>query len=807
MLDGYDSSLELLDRRLGVGDVLDRVNGIDDGLGLEQAKKIIKEKGWDSFIEASLVSGADNAFRGLTKCIRILSTPADLKDEDIEKLLSRANNDLEWTELKAYLEFRQQAEELNNHPIEVCWNIVQQAEAVFYDVEKVKEIARDILENNQGVYGYFINELRRYYDEQFINGLEKFSITKLLESVEPVFLYNLVMNAYPENRREDKRGVFEKYGNKQEMVRSIILPDEAMRELAQKVVRENRRAFQYAFHWAEQQRRDKYGIVKKNDGYNFVAYVRELVKKEIGADIKESWGYAVNSLEIALSEKVVGLYNPWGEMLATCEIERGREEVVDSPEAQDIFSMKNILVDDEYSPSRKALAILLIFWDRFPKEITERAQEVFQKRGVDIIDYVRTASPSFEVTLGYVGNLYRFIDKDLISEVENFVKKQEDKINQMLQKPKVLSAGGLKKIVGEKYFPDQKDEEMVKAVMSQLSFEAVRYLEENLGVSFKDFSLRETFSLLLYLQTKKNGVGYENLCSLVSGADSTTDKRNRIRAFLSLSYGGLEFGDRVIAINEKFRDNPEVAKQIFAKYSEFVVTIKEVEDYLKEQFDKDDSGLVQEIGSNLLSRGQAIFVLFADEEMTPKRAMKRLEEVDAGVSLFLSSFKLLKTRGENISLEDLKDSRFEVISGPELAKNEDVVLTMERIYLENYKEYPKEFKAELLNSLRNNLNNPHSTFYVLYHREKAVAFSSSVLKTDSNVVHFANLNIDPQYHRARLGQAMMEASVDRVPVKYSISMDVLPDSITERNLTGEKGFEVVGEYELEGVKVHKLFKS
>ncbi|NCU31362.1 MAG: GNAT family N-acetyltransferase [Candidatus Moranbacteria bacterium] len=130
---------------------------------------------------------------------------------------------------------------------------------------------------------------------------------------------------------------------------------------------------------------------------------------------------------------------------------------------------------------------------------------------------------------------------------------------------------------------------------------------------------------------------------------------------------------------------------------------------------------------------------------------------------------------------------------------------MKEIYLENYHNFPEEFRQKIIESLDKKLANPQAKFYTLYHNGEIVAFNSFTPQEDGTV-HFANFNVDPRYNYAKLGEAMMEVSLDKEAQENSIVAEAVEGLPISETYINKKGFQKTGEIELAGVKLINIKK-
>jgi len=326
------------------------------------------------------------------------------------------------------------------------------------------------------------------------------------------------------------------------------------------------------------------------------------------------------------------------------------------------------------------------------------------------------------------------------------------------------------------------------------------YINEDLGVELQTLSLREQINFLNFI-AEENNETFDRLRGILK--KDSIEVKSFLKSFLSTS-GDKKFGEKILSIGENYEQ--EISAQIFQKYGELVDAADGVEKYLSEQFGDADPAITKQVVENLLMRGKALLSAFADsDDITPQRALDKLENIVAEVELFKESFKTVRKSGDEISLTELGVVQFHILTGPELASKKDVVARMQKIYMENYaaEKFSDAFRNVLRKSLEKNLANPQTRFYVLYHKGKIVAFNSFTPQ-DDGTVHFANFNVDKKYTDAQLGNAMMEASLAKEIAQATIVAEAVPDAPITDTYIRKYGFKNVGEVDIGGVRLFSL---
>jgi len=234
------------------------------------------------------------------------------------------------------------------------------------------------------------------------------------------------------------------------------------------------------------------------------------------------------------------------------------------------------------------------------------------------------------------------------------------------------------------------------------------------------------------------------------------------RAFLSLD-ADQNNGEKILQIGEKL--NQSAAQAIFDKYSQIVDQTEQVRDYLRQNFDDEkefSEQTVNQIINNLLQKGRDLLADFADKTKKRKgkidtsEVLKELADIQTENLLFLSSFKELKRAGEKFSFEDIKNLQFNIENAAELKKQD--IEQMKEVYAKNYEEYP-DLQKQLLADFDKAAKSEKTIFYTLKHKDQVVAFNRFD-DLGKGRKRFASFNVDPDFKGAKLGEAMMERSID-----------------------------------------------
>ncbi|GEM_PF-6178824 len=286
---------------------------------------------------------------------------------------------------------------------------------------------------------------------------------------------------------------------------------------------------------------------------------------------------------------------------------------------------------------------------------------------------------------------------------------------------------------------------------------------------------------------------------------------NGLKAFLALEQDKKGDGEKALYLTRKY--DKELLDKIFAKYAEFDDATDKVERWTQKNLNKTDLVQVNEITQGLKQKGINFLRALADsfDATNPKFVEDVIASLDINREIFKEVLKYLKKNKKKNLLEYFKGIKLDTISGPELANKKKVVEEMKKIYRENYSLFEHLEDGELLlqalfGSLNDKLANPNSKFYILYYNGKVLAFNSFTPQEDG-IVEFANFNVDRHHRFSKLGEIMMEESLDKESKNATIIATALPNKKITKTYLEEKGFKKYGEFNLGNIKIWKIRKE
>ena len=314
----------------------------------------------------------------------------------------------------------------------------------------------------------------------------------------------------------------------------------------------------------------------------------------------------------------------------------------------------------------------------------------------------------------------------------------------------------------QKFFPDSHNtyeltqDPLMFEFRSFINPEIRRTLEKEFGISFNEIPLKVQMYFLTSIANRTN-----EAIRLVQ--DFTKKfKALGLRTFLSLEQGGKEMGDKILTLGEKL---PEVvAKIVFAKYGEIIDTVDNIQKLLEDILpDKGLNESQKEVGGikeSLLVRAKNLLVTFYDKkENNSGELLKDLDRYKSEILLYADTYKKLRESGKEIKLEEIKNTKIEILSQEEKMKiaNElwDITIA-NRPFIKDEKEIEKRKK-----DFFSTIDNKDSDFYVLRHKDKILAFCSFTLD-ENGELYAESLNTESEIKGAQIGGEFFPTVLEKV---------------------------------------------
>lgn len=281
-----------------------------------------------------------------------------------------------------------------------------------------------------------------------------------------------------------------------------------------------------------------------------------------------------------------------------------------------------------------------------------------------------------------------------------------------------------------------------------------------------------------------------------------------IKLFLLLNKYGEGFEGVLFNLVEKF--GLDEARNIFGRISNILNHINGLDEWLLsassdkpesdgigdhhylermaiwEKFNKiSKSGIVQRIQDKMLARVRALL-----DGDNAKDIIKNLSNISAEAVL-AQSMVLSGREEDGFSINDFPDMALYVGENNTLSK--DQVLRIKEIYKANYKDRPRMLES-LLSGLDESLKKENTEVYTMYFKGRLVGVV--VFEYDGDQVYFGKFNIDPKFQGGKIGEQIMEETLDRIAQNHIVSATCSKGApITPKYI--ERGFVAEGEFQFE----------
>lgn len=231
---------------------------------------------------------------------------------------------------------------------------------------------------------------------------------------------------------------------------------------------------------------------------------------------------------------------------------------------------------------------------------------------------------------------------------------------------------------------------------------------------------------------------------------------NGLRTFLSLEYG-REIGNDIFTLGEQLPKNE--AEAIFKRYNDVVDGVSDLNNLiLKDTENKAE--ILMEAEDNLLRRARKILEDFAEAQkqasaqgtvLDAEDIVEQLGRISKENQTILATFKALQNKDPWLTFENFKDVQFDGERVGDLDRKD--IVTMKKIYADNYKLTPK-FQKRLLANFDKILENPEQIIQITRFKGEVVGFYLYTGR-EKGGLDFRCFNMDPTYAGGGFGKAMM----------------------------------------------------
>lgn len=767
---------------------------------IEELKSFDKAIEWLITFAEKNPSYADLSFSLIRNAIQYYTTPIEFPVDKIRGLQEKTVNDIEWQDFEALVALREEIFDFSKYSSHDARYIVSViGKDICFDVEKTRKLALEFMAESEDSRYFLLGSLYKelcevysnYEGEQdpplAIEEIQKYEQMKdgeLLQAVPAGYSYNLVMEHVKEN------SLFQDEDSVRLMLQNIHLPENAVFEKMKSIVSNDINAYQYAGALIEMQAKHPYDASRFLQSYVFPDLSDEARNRHI-QDFEKQHNFLLNSSALQAKGRLL-MFDPQGDILGITERLPEPNKEVDVPTA---LKMSTFLFDSKLPRKVTSVAVALTFFGDLPKDLQEEVWQTANQAHPNL-DWDKYFYPdfvySFETAVWCAEEVARYFPDNLYDKIASHVNTvlatgmKELPFVEFEETTKIIQE------MEEEFGKETFDAEQMVKTFKAINFQSLTLLKETTNIDFNSVSLREFFILLNILQKNNHGKGFNKIKKLLGGEKTSEQRNNRLRSLLSFELD--KNMDNIISrIDDVF--SPDTSDKIFEKCSELIATINKVEDFFLDNFTEQKysksisssikksilqqagklltqsydvlSGLEfqeqQTIGLGILDRS---FDSNSDEhwaeeyEKMVKEETRKLEvsieKINASTLLFLNSFRTLKESDQEVSLEDIKNSKFEQKEGGSILETD--VSAMRNIYDMNQSEMGAH--DEILSHFDERVKSPDAHFYIFKWQEKIqsfVAFEPS--KRIPGALEASSFNVDPSARGYKIGEAMLDEAI------------------------------------------------
>ena len=787
-------------------------------------EKLVHKHGWPTLIQTVLSSTSfqkelrnpDMAVSLLVESLEILGIPEIVSTENLESALETVSDSLSWIKLSSYIQKRKETEKgklTNEHAMTRI--LANRNEVEFWDKKKTLEVASKILKTNPLARRRFIKDYcsvnDRYSPEEIRYWLKK-DPDKILKEIPSAFSFNAVMNTPPFEATEyDKKLTFE---DRDSSIEAILPEDQVRSFFCDAIQHYPPDAYFTEYHFVEESLRHNYFLDPYLDQIDLFPLMRRRCQTEWGED-EPTLTFIKGSSALPLAHNLLAIFNPLGRLSILLDTQ-------ETPPAQSFFKANSLL---DFYTAQKCLTpdphedqidadfeTLVLFFHLLPPEFKKAAKDYFLTHNVDIEEIALKIKQNFgaDVIESTPRKMRLLTPKQLGKDLRHIIETEIERRVQTLSAPVEINLESFVETLNHEHALPKKTFFSVQEAIESLNFDTARNLEQILGISLANISLRELFSLISFLKNSRGESGVRRLETFLNQTEEDDKKLHRIRSFLSLEQGGQEMGTKILAIADRY--DPQTADTIFEKYATVVETAQHTEERVRTLLNNPKQASTASIAQNLLLRAQKTMAAFADHPEWSARAVERkLDSFSDELFLFAETFRHLKQEDTSFSLEDVRDTKVLLLEGGQIP---DILFEqMHSLYEQNYTDAPAPFRQLLQEKLLARRDDPSTRFYVVTHGGRVAGFNTFTDKRDAaNTEHpteryFASFNVDPALAQSKIGDALMTASLDTESEHGPVSADCIPSAPITQTYINKKGFVGVGIRIVKGVPLLNIRKD
>ena len=795
---------------------------INNRVAIYVAHEYISRRGWNNFLNISFSSELKDLglletgtlMHHIVKLLIELRFPKDLALPDLEHFLNRTRNDIDWINLKAYIENSRKVEDMESYGDNETLMLLDRYDVPPFNIDLIR---KEILEmiDNQSVYDELIDKITEWeldrdnkHDHNTVKaGWQQLPKQLLVKKIHPNFLYLFLQNYQKDFTFSRKDRL----------------------KLVKNLIENNHDTYRLVFSQQESFESLPYGMLNNAyiEKYNLMPFLIKAAESVGRKSLSSKLGYATNAVYVPLAKETVAIFGPEGDilMIMKSEIyENGIKEVASkerTPRISELLEMYHWLLDKNHHPIINSVAVCLSFWKILPEDIKEMTKKNMARKGIDMEEVVvEYGNLNYDYALSTAYNLHPYVSPELPLEMEKFLVENIAKRTANLPEPKLANVD----TIIDQSIKDYSSYEYLDAknALAVLNFSSIRYLKESLDLDMSLISFREFFSLFVFLKNQKHGEGYTKLKRLIGSVSDPEEKMNRVKSFLCLEIDKRN-GEKIIEIGDKLSQNKSCS--VFNKIAKLVDLVEKEKKDMENIFFPGKTST--DLRRNLIDKAQKIIVDFADAlEKDPEKYVDKLlatlDNTKIEIELLHSILKSAKENNENVPFEIIRDLRIETKEiGEDLTLEEkqeileisrknyfDVVFEDElekaQIVVDDLKKefFPEKFLEKKEDEVKN------QRAYTLKYKGRVVAFCKfKQIPGKPDELEFTSVNVSPELHGLKVGEYFISKVLEIESKKHIINGDTFVKNAAANKLYFEKvGFEKEEENESEKYLGEKLYK-
>jgi len=395
---------------------------------------------------------------------------------------------------------------------------------------------------------------------------------------------------------------------------------------------------------------------------------------------------------------------------------------------------------------------------------------------------------TYENKMAKIVNLAKEIN---INELKNFVETLISK-NKIEYTPlPIKSYDGLTK---DKEFNPLGNDDFSHLVKIFHSPEIRNYINNRLNIKIEDLLLKEQIYFLKFL----SGSNEKMFAELENTLKDKENKSNinYLRSFLSMS-GDSTMGNKIVALAENLQ--PDISKQVFAKYGEIIDSADKAEEEVKKLYEKENipGEVFESIKETLLKKGVELLRGLSDSvkdgsKINEQEILNKLEDIKISTIIMGSSYIELYKQGIKVPIEDIKNTSIEKISAKDLdekSKKELLKVYEKGRPKETYEN--KEHIKLLTDEFEQTLNNKDTFVFNVRFNGEIVAFAT-FNKESEDTLHIGGLTFIDDVRNPAVGATVMNSIMNEFG-DYNIKALVHSENKVLKMYQNRFGFKIVKE--------------